>query len=624
MQPLKKKFLPRTISLEQDTEWDENLNPTKINEKIQNSGHKGLFIASLHEFSNATILDMTRTNDASFKMLVYRGYEEKFGSRAAASTGHRYVIERLALATKEIESQFRRHGWNSDENTREGKKAKIILTIIKPLLDKVETEYLDRQNRGILEFHDLMREFAPGEPLYYNSNGKLLAGRFNWMKPGYSMFKGEFMNINISVIHSFNGVGLENGSITIEVPAWADEKAIDDLPIKRLTPEVKTELTARGELYRKYTTQTAAYVTCKGQLKRKASWWSEQVYRAEGRAIIDVSTFKRIENDQYNQLIRTTGVSYNEKDSVSFDEDDDISYPEKTEMSLRSRQMDPNEFIPGSVDKELWRCWYRVYGFSFKAKQWGQMDIDDIADIEWKDEAFNQLVLPPKQKQMVRALVENSGDSFQDIVEGKGGGCIFLLHGKPGQGKTLTAEAIAEILHRPLYSISVGELGITPDELEERLRQILDVATIWNAVILLDEADIYLEERNENDVVRNAMVGVFLRLLEYHQGVLFLTTNRVKNIDKAFYSRISIALKFDDTDDDKRRKIWENLLGAANLIDKIKVDDDLAKHAINGRQIKNVIRISQTLAKAKNTDLDIDILKDVINMTTQFEKEFTN
>jgi MoxR-like ATPase len=35
------------------------------------------------------------------------------------------------------------------------------------------------------------------------------------------------------------------------------------------------------------------------------------------------------------------------------------------------------------------------------------------------------------------------------------------LHGPPGVGKTLTAEAIAELLHRPLYSITVGELGIT-------------------------------------------------------------------------------------------------------------------------------------------------------------------
>lgn len=54
-------------------------------------------------------------------------------------------------------------------------------------------------------------------------------------------------------------------------------------------------------------------------------------------------------------------------------------------------------------------------------------------------------------------------------------------------GKTLTAEAISESLHRPLHSISVGELGATATELEKKLNEILDVANIWNAVILIDE-----------------------------------------------------------------------------------------------------------------------------------------
>ena len=63
-----------------------------------------------------------------------------------------------------------------------------------------------------------------------------------------------------------------------------------------------------------------------------------------------------------------------------------------------------------------------------------------------------------------------------------------MLHGSPGVGKTLTAEAIAELLHRPLYSVSVGELGTNTQELEDKLREILEVASTWKAVVLLDEA----------------------------------------------------------------------------------------------------------------------------------------
>jgi len=59
-------------------------------------------------------------------------------------------------------------------------------------------------------------------------------------------------------------------------------------------------------------------------------------------------------------------------------------------------------------------------------------------------------------------------------------------------------------------------------------------------VLLLDEADIFMEQRSESDIKRNAMVGIFIRLLEYYQGILFLTTNRSGGLDQAFASRISV------------------------------------------------------------------------------------
>jgi len=52
-------------------------------------------------------------------------------------------------------------------------------------------------------------------------------------------------------------------------------------------------------------------------------------------------------------------------------------------------------------------------------------------------------------------------------------------------GKTLTAEAISEMLHRPLYSVSIGQLGTKPDELEEKLGDILDLCSRWDCLILL-------------------------------------------------------------------------------------------------------------------------------------------
>ncbi|KAL8726754.1 MAG: hypothetical protein Q9181_005933, partial [Wetmoreana brouardii] len=87
---------------------------------------------------------------------------------------------------------------------------------------------------------------------------------------------------------------------------------------------------------------------------------------------------------------------------------------------------------------------------------------------------------------------------------GNGRGLVAALHGPAGTGKTLTAEGIAEMLKNPFY------------------------------------ADVFLEQRESHDISRNALVSIFLRMSEYFQGILFLTTNRV--IKNAVRTAQSIAL----------------------------------------------------------------------------------
>lgn len=83
----------------------------------------------------------------------------------------------------------------------------------------------------------------------------------------------------------------------------------------------------------------------------------------------------------------------------------------------------------------------------------------------------------------------------------------FCSVGPPGVGKTLTAECIADLYERPLYSVTSGDLGVDPETVEERLRDIFDYAVTWNAVLLLDEADVFLAERNLENLERNALVS---------------------------------------------------------------------------------------------------------------------
>ncbi|KAI8277772.1 ATP-dependent zinc metalloprotease FtsH [Colletotrichum sp. SAR11_240] len=217
-----------------------------------------------------------------------------------------------------------------------------------------------------------------------------------------------------------------------------------------------------------------------------------------------------------------------------------------------------------------------------------------LIDVKWNHQAFDDLVLEKSTKTLVHSMVKqhsSKGDSFDDIISGKGKGIVCLFSGPPGSGKTLTAEAVAEITRKPLYSVSAGDLGVKPKEVDQKLSEILELSHKWNSVLLLDEADVFLQKRDSADIQRNALVSIFLRQLEYYQGILILTTNRVAECDAAFESRIHIPILYPDLDEAARRKIWAMFLrkikntpqGAAIGITEEDISR-LAKMEINGRK----------------------------------------
>ena len=164
-----------------------------------------------------------------------------------------------------------------------------------------------------------------------------------------------------------------------------------------------------------------------------------------------------------------------------------------------------------------------------------------------------------------------------------GHGLVVLLHGSPGVGKTLTAEAISEYQKRPLYRVTAGDLDLDSHKLEMKLSEILDLATRWKAIVLLDEADVFVESRTLQNLHHNTLVSVFLRQLEYFQGVMILTTNRVMVFDDAIKSRIHLGIKYDDLNQKARAKVWTTFIQHADT-----TNDNGKKSTVTERQIQEL------------------------------------
>ncbi|KAJ3293830.1 hypothetical protein HDU79_011859 [Rhizoclosmatium sp. JEL0117] len=361
------------------------------------------------------------------------------------------------------------------------------------------------------------------------------------------------------------------------------------------------ELAERGKLFEKYAIGNS-YLQYTDRMFRQ-SCYGPVYFKAVGRIMVDALSFGQM-NPNYNMGVASNRPAAGRGLSGI-----------NAENNKMTKVPDAMHFL----------CSPTVYAFSFASKRWGQTYVKHICPISFDDHAFQRLVMDHERKHLILNLVNGGTGCNLDLINGKGGGLIFLLHGCPGVGKTLTAESVAEHLHKPLYSVSAGELGTDVASLERKLSEILEVASAWSAVILIDEADIFLERRSENDIERNALVGIFLRLLEYHQGILFLTTNRVQCFDQAFKSRITLALRYGDLESSAREQIWKTFLDRSEGEGNWDLDvTELGKADINGREIKNVVRLAKAMATGSTNatgPITMENVRKVLLMMKTFDDE---
>ncbi|CAM1504720.1 Fc.00g023110.m01.CDS01 [Cosmosporella sp. VM-42] len=372
-----------------------------------------------------------------------------------------------------------------------------------------------------------------------------------------------------------------------------DITSLTKYPLRFADLGVREKLIARGHKFWSCRTKRLVAYSEEAELDTNPK-------QAEDRLMVDYSIFRRLHPQK--DIFRT------EADDLGTDAVDKTEPPDGEFLAM----MPPE-----------------IHAFDFATKTWKLIRTDRITDVTWNKDAFKRLVIPAKNKELIEAAVTIHGSHLNmapDIIAGKGQGLLILLHGGPGTGKTLTAESIAEAQERPLYRVTCGDIGIEPAEAEKKyLQSVLVIGKAWDCVVLLDEADVFLEERTGADQKQNAFVSVFLRVLEYYDGILILTTNRVGTFDEAFKSRIHLALQYPKLDEEQRAEIWRNFIHMLRRTKElIDVDDmernihKLAQIEMNGREIRNSLTMARYLAKFRKECLVYRHVQDAVASAKKF------
>ena len=519
-----------------------------------------------------------------------------------------------------------------DETTKE--HVELLYNILKEDLGDVIRLREDYFKNKVVSYDHLWTLFPPGCTVLGSKNEKPVALKFE---------QGDYAKLASGEVYMLSCVGVDwDGTkmgwadIVLTIPKFNGTTPFAELPAHPLEYHPQAELVTQnlvergrkfeslaGYHYKAYSGNAVYYFGPERKTRRDL---------VQSRIVVDGKNWQRCNPEGHIRLRRlheSIMPKLNRRDSCasmgSVASND--SYDSSLNLARRSTRVDDEPETTPLTEDQLLMATPMVRGYALKNKKWMEFFVEDIGEIQFDSGAFDSLVLAQDHKELILAFAQSQvkfKDSFDDIISGKGKGIIMLLSGGPGIGKTLTAESVAEEMRAPLYIMSAGDLGGHPHEIENTLTQVLSMVANWNAVLLLDECDVFLEARNSRDMHRNRIVSIFLRMLEYYEGILFLTTNRVEQMDAAFRSRIHISLEYPPLDAAARAGVWRTFLaraaGPAGGGDEAAHDVTeeevaaLSGLVLNGREIKNVLKTGNLLARSKDEKLGFDHLQTVLRV----------
>jgi SpoVK/Ycf46/Vps4 family AAA+-type ATPase len=217
---------------------------------------------------------------------------------------------------------------------------------------------------------------------------------------------------------------------------------------------------------------------------------------------------------------------------------------------------------------------------------------------------------------------------FEEVFE-KGTAISFLFYGEPGTGKTLLAQAIADKLGKKLLVVGTAEIESSePGGAERAIKSFFQNAK-EDTVLLFDECDSLVYDRQGVGSILAAQVNTLLTCLEQYTGIVVFTTNRLGTLDEAFNRRLSLKVKFEVPDQEMRLRIWKRMFPSKAPLSRDINWEMLASIPVTGGYIKNAVLRAARLAAARglkeiNHKVLVDALKEEGKAMLEFQEAKTN
>ncbi|KAI8674623.1 AAA domain-containing protein [Fusarium keratoplasticum] len=483
-----------------------------------------------------------------------------------------------------------------DETTCKHLQTLLTAPPVQEAWDNIVKPELDLYSSGRASYDFLWLLFKPGDIVFLRSQGsdEKLAG-FVVMDFLYLSFSGrpsplvdphptDRWQLTLWNLAYDNG-RLRRRARIIYVNRFYGVQAITDLAAfpTKFAPDpeaLRSQLIKRGRRYYRIICDEQSYMRYNGFII------SDKPYHYQGDIIVDHQSYMLEALDSPNLAVP----------DVSGEEPQDLHgeplFSKFNDMECSAaNELDPAHYLLLPV---------HVLGFALGKREWAIFDMSFVEDLVIDSNPMKHLIMSQEKQEMIEAVAGSprkgtalkpwTTDWSADFIEGKGRGRVIFLHGSPGTGKTMTVELIAKKTRRPLLSLSVADLGTEEVQMEKRLMKWLSRAAIWGAIVLIDEAEVYMEQREPGQTGRNALVTAFLRSMEYFPGLLFLTSNGIGLFDEAVMSRIHLAVQYERPTDAERTEIWRR------LFDKLEQDQESGSESsqTGGSAIKPTIVVRST------------------------------